>query len=189
MPEIGEIKKGKEIGCKGNPNSKYIWQSCCNCGKERWVQLWVLKNRARNLRCQQCPPTGAESKSWKGGRQITKQGYILVKLSPSDFYFPMANKRGCVPEHRLVMAKSIGRCLVKSEKVHHKDGIKIDNGIKNLELISQANHNLRNSLCSHCELRKEVRLLRWEMKELKMALQFKLKEEELKWDNLIPSRN
>ncbi len=177
MAEIEEVRKSRELGFTGNPNSKYIWHACVDCGKERWVQYLVRENTAKSLRCRQCLPTMADSRGWKGGRRKTLQGYILIKLSPEDFYFPMSNNRGCVPEHRLVMAQSIGRCLTKSEAVHHKDGVKDNNDIKNLELLSQANHNLKSRLCSHCELRKEIRFLRWGIKELRMALQIKLKED------------
>ena len=32
----------------------------------------------------------------------------------------------------------------------------------NLELISPANHALYGTMCANCELRKEIRLLRWQ---------------------------
>jgi len=38
MPELGEIKKGREIG-KNAPWQNYIWHACIDCGKERWVQF------------------------------------------------------------------------------------------------------------------------------------------------------
>jgi len=51
MPELGEIKKGREIG-KSGPYQAYIWHSCVDCGEERWVQY--KKGKPVSERCFTC---------------------------------------------------------------------------------------------------------------------------------------
>lgn len=175
MAVVGEIRKGSEIG-KGDNHSgnKFVYHACEVCGKERWVVL-----KAGEPLYKRCPSCGMRASVYahRGAtcKVVRGKGYLGIKLLPSDPFYPMACKAGYVMEHRLVMAKRLGRCLLPSEKVHHKDGIRSHNEDSNLELISLANHALLNSLCVDCELRKEVRLLRWQIKELTSALQEKLR--------------
>jgi transposase-like protein len=83
---------------------------------------------------------GPKSNLWKGGRTYRhRTGYLYVSLDPGDPMWPMATSNGQVPEHRLVMGRSLGRPLTRDESVHHINGVKTDNRIENLQL-RKGNH-------------------------------------------------
>jgi hypothetical protein len=131
---------------------------------------------------------GAENKNWKGGKtRDSKDGYVFVYLYPDDFFYHMA-RRGYVREHRLIMAKHLNRCLQNWEVVHHKNGIKNDNRIENLELSTSHSHikdhnkgysdgfkkgyldgrnkHFNELKIQNDELLKEVKLLQWQIKQM-----------------------
>lgn len=164
MPQPNEIKYGKEIGYKGS--HKYIWQSCVGCGKERWVQLHKGIPDARV--CLHCIP------AHRGGRFI-QAGYVVMQLQPDDLYFPMAKSNHYILEHRLVMAKHLGRCLKPWEVVHHINGIRDDNRLENLELLAFVKDHLPDTViksrlgCLEAQVKrqsKEIKLLQWQIGEL-----------------------
>jgi len=77
---------------------------------------------------------GEDHPSWKGGRSADGNGYILIHLSGDDQMASMRSRSGYVREHRLVMARYLGRPLRRSESVHHINGIRTDNRLENLQL-------------------------------------------------------
>ncbi len=100
--------------------------------------------------------------------------YLLMKLTPDDFFYHMANCDGYVLEHRLVVAKALGRCLHSWEIVHHINGVKNDNRHQNLQLVMEGQHNqltilerkvrrLENKIE---EQGRFIRLLQWQIKEM-----------------------
>jgi len=155
MPKIGETKADSELGYKGT--YKRIWQACEDCGKTRWVAL--IRNTPRATRCQACSnkrpekvakmlehrimPRGEKSASWKGGRFIDRWGYVQISLPLGDFFLQMVKANGYVLEHRLVIAKHLGRVLQSWEIVHHKNGIRDDNRLENLELASSVSEHIK----------------------------------------------
>ena len=79
---------------------------------------------------------GKDSPNWKGGREVTKDGYVVLWLSRYEK----------VMEHRRVMEKHLGRKLNRDEVVHHMNGNNADNRIENLELTTLSEVIRRSNL-------------------------------------------
>jgi hypothetical protein len=110
---LERIKEAKRRCAKKNP------QLCVDCGKEICPE---------SIRCRQCSFKNRSRKI----KTIDKSGYVLV-YRPKH---PYANEKGYVREHRLVVEKKIGRFLNKEEVIHHINGKKAENSLKNLMLFS-----------------------------------------------------
>ena len=65
-----------------------------------------------------------------GGEYVRADGYRMVMMRDH----PMANSKGYVVKHRMLMAEHLGRPLLPGENVHHVNGDRGDNRLENLEL-------------------------------------------------------
>ena len=90
---------------------------CERCGEP----LVTNKDRFKRFCSAECRQTP------EGSTKKTGEGYIAVRVRYADrFYWEL--------EHRRVMEEHLGRALEKYEHVHHKNGIRTDNQLENLEL-------------------------------------------------------
>lgn len=134
---------------QGRHNSIYCCRKCYvsnpiiknkrNSYKKKSYYKDILKTREyqrnwakKNLRIKKGLPVDTPRMSApKGSGHICKKGYrhIHIKGHPH-----CRGKTNAVLEHTAVMCEYLGRPLNKGESVHHKNGIRHDNRIENLEL-------------------------------------------------------
>lgn len=104
-----ELKKCSVDGCVKNIMAKNL----CDGHYQRLARGMPLSS-----------PLANRGKRGGGSRWKDNQGYIII-VTP---------KGRRLSEHRLVMENYLGRTLASDETVHHKNGIRDDNRIENLEL-------------------------------------------------------
>lgn len=106
----------------------------CDCGNIGTIQSQNLTNGTSKscgcLRNEEFKKrTLGKHHLWKGGRSKDAGGYIRIRTGHDDTGKPIR-----IMEHRVVMEKFLNRALLDSETVHHKNGIRTDNRLENLEL-------------------------------------------------------
>ncbi len=149
-PIIGDIRYGRDLGKRNTGLFQFV--TCTYCGKEHWTNYYLKRHCVGTYRCYgTCCQKGkrqihgAQSKLWRGGRHYTPEGYINLSIFENDPFYSMGTsgvgQTHHILEHRYVMAKYLGRCLTKNECVHHKNGIRDDNRIENLELTLRGKHS------------------------------------------------
>lgn len=71
-----------------------------------------------------------KAKTW----WVNQRGYIEGRVW-------IGERQICVKQHRYVMEQHLGRPLSENEDVHHKDGDKQNNDIRNLVVLSHGEHS------------------------------------------------
>ena len=105
--------------CAGVARRDRAQKFCEQCGKEFEVE----GNRSAAKFCStQCHNDAR--RTWKG---MDAHGYIVASVDGEP-----------VRQHRLVMEEHLGRHLKPNENVHHKNGVRHDNRIENLELWTKS---------------------------------------------------
>lgn len=87
--------------------------------------------------CWGAAHAGANATNYKNGRSKNKyHGYVILTGYKGH---PRASANGGqVKEHVIVMEQVLGRYLLPHENVHHKNGVRDDNRIENLELWTKS---------------------------------------------------
>ncbi|MEW6557264.1 MAG: HNH endonuclease [Elusimicrobiota bacterium] len=109
----------------------YLFDSELSALIERTPEAIKRKRlRMRWLKPQNNRRRGNRHPMWKGGRTISSHGYVLIKMP----HHHLADCRGYVYEHRLIVEQKLGRELLPGEIVHHRDGNKLNNIPENIEI-------------------------------------------------------
>jgi hypothetical protein len=83
----------------------------------------------------------------QGHRSQLRRGVPLKPLRDApagtlrNGYRDLSHNGAIIQEHRLVMEQHLGRHLLSAESVHHKNGVKDDNRLANLELWFRSQPN------------------------------------------------
>lgn len=143
---------------------------CPVCGKEFHLKPYRIKRVHQNYCSKKCfyeakkelmrgegnhqyGLRGDLNSSWKGGRRVTRYGYMAVYMPDH----PFAQYGEIVLEHRLIAEKYLlteensvkinGKRYLKPEYiVHHKNHDRLDNRPENLEVMLKGQHSSLHSL-------------------------------------------
>lgn len=80
---------------------------------------------------------GAKHHRWNDGRLVSSHGYVKVRVGRAH---PLADPNGYAYEHLLVWVAAGRPKPTRSQILHHKNGNKLDNQLRNLEILDRVTH-------------------------------------------------
>jgi len=115
--KLGQII-GKPILSKICPNCKKIFKTYFSQNRKHCSRSCYWQSMSKFY-------FGKNASGWKGGKVKHIGGYIAIRKNKTY-----------ILEHRLIVEKYLGRSLKSVEQIHHINGIKTDNRLKNLYLFN-----------------------------------------------------
>lgn len=105
-------------------------KTCSLCPDKHYAKGYCRMHYARYMKHGDATVT-LKAGPGKATTGLHSSGYVLVY---QQYDHPNSHGNGRIFEHILVMSQILGRPLLPSENVHHKNGIRSDNRSENLEL-------------------------------------------------------
>ena len=110
---------------------------CSECGTARYVDVRNLARMKSDL-CGKC--ARLRPRIQMPTRTVDDRGYAKLYFPKGHSLSAMRDARGQIYEHRVIMARKLGRVLDPSEHVHHLNSDKTDNRPENLRLLDPHEH-------------------------------------------------
>ena len=121
-----------------------------NC---EWCKKEYINPRSRR-RTRFCSNSCSLRKKWADGKFKVNEGLGWIN-SQGYRYLIRGGKE--IAEHRFVMENFLGRKLESKEHIHHKNGIRNDNRLENLEVLTERQHHRSHSHISERTMKLIIR--------------------------------